>query len=297
MIFREIKELISYHSKYGKRFAEHDRRNVFEKAIKDINSVGLATIEDKRILDLGCGQRFTFALQCAIEGANVTALDLDYIKPDILPLFFLRIVKYNGLKRACKSILRKLLFDKHYYNALESTSGKSLRHHRSRLTFVIADPHAENYPLPSESFDLVFSNAVVEHVENVFHFAREVCRLLSRGGYFYSIIHNFYSLSGGHNLEWAYPDENPSKKVPPWDHLRENQFPSWTHLNRLLPEEYQEAFDEQLEILLFNGRDINHDPYGFEGEQFLTPEVVAELDGYPRELLLTRSWCIICRKN
>jgi hypothetical protein len=129
---------------------------------------------------------------------------------------------------------------------------------------------------------------VVEHVVDVVGFAAEIKRLLLPGGYSYGIIHNFYSLSGGHNLEWAYPDECPSLKVPLWDHLRESGFPSWAYLNRLKPEEYLNAFSRELEIILFEGRDINHNPGGLEGELLLTPELCAELAAYPRELLLTR---------
>jgi SAM-dependent methyltransferase len=189
-----------------------------------------------------------------------------------------------------------LVFDKGYYDALEAAAGKRLRSFQPRITFVVADPEGANYPLPSESFDLIASNAVVEHVADVSGFAAEVWRLLVAGGYFYAIIHNFYSLSGGHNLEWAYPDENPSSRVPPWDHLRQNRFPSWTYLNRLKPEEYREAFGKYLQVVLLEGRDINHDPGGLEGERLLTPELAAELSAYPRELLLTRAWCIIYRK-
>jgi hypothetical protein len=53
----------------------------------------------------------------------------------------------------------------------------------------------------------------------------------------------------------------------------------------LLPEEYEEAFSQHLYILLFEGRDLNHKPGGFEGERFLTPELASELKPYPRELL------------
>lgn len=297
MILREIQELLYYHSKYTKRFAEHDCCNVFEKTISDLNSLGIEGLEGKKVLDLGCGQRFPFALQCASLGAGVTALDLDYVMLSPLPLAFLKTIEYNGVKRACKSLLRRCLFDGCYYDALEMVSGKPLRDYRSGIKFIMADPQAETYPLPSNTFDLIVSNAVVEHVGNVSLFASEIKRLLSGGGYFYGIIHNYYSLSGGHNLEWAFPDEQPSNKVPPWDHLRENRFPSWAPLNRLLPEEYQDAFSEHLEILYFDGRDINHDTGGFEGERFLTSEVEAELNSYSRELLLNRSWCIICLKN
>ena len=40
-MFREIRELVNYHKKYGQHFAEHDCKNVFENAIKDLNSLGL----------------------------------------------------------------------------------------------------------------------------------------------------------------------------------------------------------------------------------------------------------------
>ena len=286
MILREMRELFTYHSKFSKRFAEHDCHNVFEKAVRDLKSVGFGEIEGKKVLDLGCGQRYPFALQCAACGATVIALDIDYIKPDFLPLAFYRMLRHNGFKRAVKSALRRLVFDEGYYNTLEAAAGKRLHSFRSGITFVVTDPESANYPLPSDSFDLIASNAVVEHVADVPRFAEEIRRLLARGGYFYAIIHNFYSLSGGHNLEWAYPDEQPSSRVPPWDHLRENRFPSWAYLNRLRPEEYRDAFGQQLEVVLFEGRDINHDPGGLEGERFLTPEIAAELAAYPRELLL-----------
>lgn len=45
-MFREVRELVSYHKKFGQRFAEHDCHNVFEKAIKDLNSLGLEGLRD-----------------------------------------------------------------------------------------------------------------------------------------------------------------------------------------------------------------------------------------------------------
>lgn len=296
-MLREIRELVSYHKNYGRRFAEHDCKNVFEKFRKDIISFGLKTLEGKRILDLGCGQRFPFSLQCASEGAAVTALDLDYVLPDFLLVAFYRTTKHNGLKRACKSFVRRLLFDSRYYKYLEKAAAKPLRDYEANINFVTSDPANSNYPLPAASFDLIVSNAVIEHVEDVSQFASEICRLLRKGGVFHGIIHNYYSLSGGHNLKWAFPDENPAKNVPPRDHLRENRFPSWAPLNRLRPEEYQKLFSKHLEVMLFLGRDINHDPGGSEGEKYLTPELSMELRNYSRELLLTRAWCIICKKN
>jgi SAM-dependent methyltransferase len=249
------------------------------------------------VLDLGCGQRFPFALQCVSAGAYVTALDLDYVKPDPLHIAFVRTLKHNGLKRACKSLLRRLFFDRGYYKTLESSAQKPLRKKKSEINFIVEDPLTKKYSLPSNKFHLIASNAVIEHVTDVSVFAKEIKRMLRKGGFFYGIIHNFYSLSGGHDLEWAYPDENPSKNVPPWDHLLTDRLTSWPTLNRLLPEEYRKAFSDHLNVFLFEGRDVNHDKGGLEGERLLTSEQSIRLDKYSKELLLTRSWCIICQKK
>ena len=108
-----------------------------------------------------------------------------------------------------------------------------------KINFVLADPVAEVYPLPSDRYDLIASNAVLEHVANVENYFREVGRLLKKGGLSYGLIHNYYSISGGHNLECAYPDSKPSQRVPPWDHLRANKYPTHIYLNKLKPADYK----------------------------------------------------------
>lgn len=295
-MLREMLDLFTYHSKSTARFAQHDVHNVFEKTMRDLNQCGFNDIVGKRILDLGCGQRFPFALQCAAYGAKVTALDIDYIKPDSLPLAFYRTVKHNSIKRAAKSAVRRVLWDDAYYHALENSAGRPLRRFQPRIEFIVADPTNVSYPLPSDSFDLIASCSVLEHVKDIPQFSAQVARLLDWGGFFHAIIHNFFSLSGGHNLEWAFPDESPSANVPPWDHLRKNHFPSWVYLNCHQPEQFRDAFAKDLRVLHFEGIGINHDAGELEGERLLTAELAAELKQYPRDLLLTRSWCMICRK-
>lgn len=69
------------------------------------------------------------------------------------------------------------------------------------------------------------------------------------------------------------------------------------HLNKYKPEEYLDIFKKYFEILHFEGRGINHKPNNPEGKKFLTPEVEKELSQYSKELLLTRAYCIIGRKQ
>lgn len=186
MIFREIKESVTYHHKYVEKHAKHDYQNVFYKAIRDLRHFGVTNLHGKQVLDLGCGQRFPFALLLAANGAEVTALDIDYVRPDFLPVAARRIFRHNGLKRAAKSITRRLLFDRKYYYTLESEAGRALKSYFSRISFVTADPHSTSYPLPSNCFDLIVSNAVVEHVKDISGFASEIHRLLRRAGIVWS---------------------------------------------------------------------------------------------------------------
>ena len=295
-LLQEIKTIYQYHQSSTREIAIHDYTNVYKKTMKDLRGFGLDSIEGKEVLDIGCGARFPFSLLAAAEGAHITALDVMYLKPHSLPVFFWKILKANGVKRAAKSAVRKALFDELYFKQLESSAGIDLSSFVSKINFVLADPKAANYPIPSGAFDLTVSNAVLEHVYDVEKYFREVARVLKRGGLSYGLIHNYYSISGGHNLEWAFPDAKPSSGVEPWDHLRSNQFPTHTYLNKLKPEEYKAAAAASLEVLLFESRDINHNAGGLEGEKFLRPEVQAELSQYPKELLLARSFCIICRK-
>ena len=296
-LFREARELLSYHASSTEKFARHDVENVFRKTLGDLSKLGFDGITGKRVLDLGCGQRMPFALQCAAaEAAEVVAVDLDHAGRGFLPLDLLRALKSNGLKRTAKSAVRRVLFDERYYRILEDAASRPVLEHSSRVRFVLADPTELSYPLKAESFDLIASNSVLEHVRDLERYVKEAARLLAPGGFFHAIIHNFYSVSGGHNMEWAFPDVRLSKHVPPWDHLREERFPAFVYLNRLKPEDYRAAFERAMEVVLFESRDAKHDPGGREGESLLTPAIARELAGFPRELLLTRAWCLIARK-
>jgi SAM-dependent methyltransferase len=296
MRLEQLRQLFAYHTKWAGRFAAHDVHSVFERGVRDLQEHGLGDVRGKRVLDLGCGPVYASSLQFAASGARVTALDARYVAPGPLLAMFWRALRHDGLEAASKLVVRRVLFAPPYYRMLEAESGRDLRRHESRIEFVTCDAAKGTYPLESNSFDIVFAIAVLEHVSDVGAVAAEIRRLLKPGGLFYTVIHNFYSLSGGHSPEWAYPDTDPSTRVPPWDHLREHRFPAACFLNRLKPEEYRRTLSESLDVLLFEGRDINHEPGHLEGERFLVGDTARELAEYPRELLLTRCWCAVCRR-
>lgn len=295
-MFAEARALFRYNTRFLDHSVRHEVQNVFQNSMNELSRLGFDGCNGKRILDFGCGQRYQFALQCAAGGAIVTALDVDYIHPDFLPLSFMKSVYHGGIKRAVKSLVRRILFDRRYFHALEQEAQTPLLRFRDKIKFTVVKPHDSAYKLPSDSFDLIFSNAVLEHVADLKVVASEISRMLVTGGFFYAIVHNYFSVSGGHDLEWRFPDEFASEKVAPWDHLRGNRSPAKVFLNCCRPEEITDAFGYYLEIIQFDGIDKDNHVGGYEGERFLHGATAEALTDYPRELLLTRAWRLICRK-
>jgi SAM-dependent methyltransferase len=273
----------------------HDVYDVYGKALRDLAPFGVDSFDGLSLLDLGCGQRYPFSLLAAADGAKVTALDVSWIEPSLTVPGLVRSFRRNGSRRAVKSLVRAVAFDPRYYRMLCTLSGAH-REDARRVNFVCADPTGRTYPLESAKYDVAVSIAVLEHVRDITAVASEVARVLKPGGLLFAMVHNFYSLSGGHRMEWAYPDRDPCDFIEPWDHLRRRQHPADCYLNRLRPDAYRDALARSLDVLVFDGCGENHDPGVAEGESFLWGRTARELQEYPAELLLTRSWRVIARK-
>jgi len=140
-------------------------------------------------------------------------------------------------------------------------------------------------------YDLVVSNAVFEHIRNVDEVLVEMKRIMKTGGIAYVAIHLFPSLSGGHNIIWSNPDtQEVITGVPPWDHLRKQQYPIDPGLNRWREEDYRKSFVKHFKILEWNTQ-------YWEPDDYLTPEIILELKGYSREQLLKRAIIVVARKE
>ena len=82
--------------------------------------------------------------------------------------------------------------------------------------------------------------------------------------------------------------DRSSTKVPPWDHLRKNLYPSQSYLNKLRERDYIATFSKYLTIL-----DVTS---AYEGEQMLTPEIERELQQYTRDELLKNSISVVLQR-
>ncbi len=287
---RTARDLFAYHRARSAAFAEHDYRDVFGTACARLARALGRPVAGLRILDVGCGQRTPATLLFQAAGNRVTGIDTELITTGPGVASFVRAWRADGLERAAKTLVRQLLFDPAYDRRLASLSGRPL----ARRGLDIRRLSVTELPFPDGTFDAVISNAVFEHVPDVGAAVGEVARVLRPGGVCHIAIHLFPSLSGGHHMAWAFPDQSIPENVPPWDHLRENRFPAHVYLNKLKESDYRAAFAAEPRLELLDWVAI-----WTEGEVLLTPALERELAGrgYAREDLTKREVVVIARRR
>jgi SAM-dependent methyltransferase len=276
------RDIFFYHSGKTKEYAEHDY-DVYRKLNNNISKY-IATDDAKlKVLDIGCGQRYPNTLLFANrDDCEAVGVDSDVVGPGI-GKYFKMIVK-NGLERTVKSAIRETLFDRVYFKTLEQAAGQKL----SKRNLKIVNFNSSRLPFDDDYFDLIISNAVFEHIDDVPAALAELVRICKPKGLMYNLIHLYTSLSGGHNLRWANPEDSIPDDIPPWDHLRGNEFPTHIYLNKLRERDYRKYFATHTEILEWQDG-------VYEGQQLLTPQIKAELDDYDERELLMRDFTVISR--
>ena len=178
-----------------------------------------------------------------------------------------------------------------YYRELERLAGHQLSH----KSVTVHSYDGLHFPFSDEHFDCIVSHAVLEHVMDIGAVARECARVLRPGGVIDMIWHNYYSFSGNHmgkavNLQF------------PWGHLTGDIDMTDAPLNRVRPEQVEEAFATGLQVLRVVGTSWDHciqgedDCFEYEAEALLTDERYQALSIYPKALLLTVDYLIQARK-
>lgn len=250
----------------------------FDRMIEHVGEVrGL------RVLDVGCGKSYWLTLLLASAGANATGIDTEVVQPGRHLGKYLDIARRNGAERALRTFIWEFMFARPYYDRLARESPFPLR-----FDMVDARPTGgAAMDFPDDTFDLVVSHEVFEHIRDVPAVLADLHRVMKPGARTYIYVHNYTSLSGGHHIAWKHPDTAPSKVVPPWDHLRERRYPdipSW--LNGLRERDYRAAFEERFDVL-------DWFPLGEEGRALLTPALREELNAYSEEELLKKGFVVV----
>ncbi len=234
-----------------------------------------------RVLDVGCGQRAVLPLLFAANGAEACAVDVEMPTYDMDFSEFFSLLSTFGVHRAAKSLARRALFDRRFFAGLAQACRVALKPFPS-IDVRVCDIARAN--LPDHWFDLVSSYDVLGHVADVESAVQNVNATLREDGVGYIVIHLFPSLTGGDCFDWvfaldpAYGGRFPTN-VLPWDHLRENRYPSDSFLNRMRLRDYQDIFYRHTIVVA-----ESHQPEGRELLSQAPPELLAE---YTEEDLTT----------
>ncbi len=272
--------------------AEHDYHHVFRKSLADIVELSPRPLEQAHILILGCGYTYPEVVLYTPLARFVAGLDVmgAFYRDGIWATF--RDLRRRGGHPALsfvKALAYRYKFGR-YYTHLEHLSGTPVNH--EAYTLLTYDGY--HMPFPDAHFDVVMSNAVLEHVTNMGRLVEEIVRVTRPNGISYHLWHNYYSLSGGHVATEVYTRY-------PWGHLR--GLYETRGVNRLRPEDIVDAFARHFDVIAVHPVDAKHAKKGidadfaYEGEDLLTPQLREELAVYPEDLLLTRAYLIVARKG
>lgn len=288
--FISINRLLSYGVSQR---AKHDYEDVFLKGQRDIVEWMQCPLAKASILVLGCGYHYPEVILFSNTAQAVVGLDAigAFYRDSMIKTF--RDAK-NREGNIANALLKKAVLERCgsyiYYRCLEKISGVPINHQK----YMLLTYDGYQMPFRDETFDVVLSNAVVEHVKNLERVFEEVHRVTKKEGISYHVWHNYFSFSGGHVLE-------PLCLKYPWGHLRGRY--KVHGLNKLTPSEIQICFSMYFDVIALFQLDKNNHKKGidndfrFEAEELLSESIRNELQSFPLELLLTRAYLIIGKKK
>ncbi len=215
----------------------HSTVQGYEKIKHSAEELMRVQIKDKRILEIGPGQQLRF-MRCFSIDNEVVGIDTDVILDEFSMHGLLTMLRANPLMRTIKSLARKALkYDVQFKTKLAKKLG--VKEFPSQKVFRM---DASKMFFDSNSFDLVYSCSVFEHIEKAEDALRGVVRVLAPGGVAYISIHLFTSHCGSHD---PMVSAKPNPEPPYWPHLRPdyaNTVFSVAYLNELKLSEWYDLF-------------------------------------------------------
>tara|TARA_B100000315_G_scaffold250688_1_gene283938 strand:- start:183 stop:1094 length:912 start_codon:yes stop_codon:yes gene_type:complete len=288
-IFKNINAIFNLFKPISLVSADHNYKNVFLKEVKDIESITGRNISDLKVLIMGCGYLYTDVLlmkNVAKEVVGVDVLEI-FFKDGYIKLFRNYLKNNKSIISSLFNSIKKRRGIKHYYNYLESISRFKIDYNNVNLISY----SGTDIPIESKYFDVVISNAVLEHAMDLNTFFKEIHRVTKDSGLSYHLYHNYYSFSGGH-LPEIYCYKNP------WGHLRGIYKTSDAQLNRVTIEQVSRIFNKYFNRCTVYHVDKRHNKkdvdsnFSYEKEDLLTKEIKTELNSYSKDILLTRAFLI-----
>jgi SAM-dependent methyltransferase len=283
---------ILYKYQSAPKMAEHDYKNVFLKSEIDLKALGY-NIPRATILIVGCG--YTYPEVIFYDSVAEFVVGIDIIKTfwtdnirgtyafsasvSHMPIFRIFLTGYQ------------YMFCKRYFKLLTDFSGLQVKHKKYKLV----SSSGEKLPFKDETFDIVMSNAVIEHINALQVLFEEIRRVTKDNGLSYHLWHNYCSFSGNHL------SENLNLKHP-WGHLR-GMLKASSGLNKLRLRQIENVFRKYFKNVMVYPVDKNHNKkdegtdFELERRSLLTKRIGEELRDYSEDELLTRAYLIIGQKG
>lgn len=261
--------------------------SVYAEVLKRYSGKALSA---SRVVEIGYGARpRQLYWLAAAHGVDVVGIDLDRPVMRGTPTEFLRIARTNGWERAFKSAARFLLVDTPYWRAFGAAataeSGRPFRKPFERLR--VGNASSAEFWREHRAVDLIYSDNVFEHIppDDLQRLISEMAESLSPEGVACITPMIYTGISGGHHLEWGphtiVQGHTRTRRTEPWEHLRRNQHPANTYLNRLSRRNFRLLFQQYFEIA---EERVKHPNLGIE---FMTPDIRSELSAYDDDELFS----------
>jgi SAM-dependent methyltransferase len=263
------------------------QRNELDHACQHLMGKAL---RGQRILVIGAGQTGREVMAFGVDN-DVTAIDLDAIPQGFDVRSYITLLRENGVVRTGKTVARKALgIDRKFERVMRERLGvDALR----KGTYLQMD--ATKMSFADNSFDVVYSFSVFEHLPDPEAVLNEAKRVLRPGGVMSISWHIYTSEGGCHDLRIFAGDR---ATVPYWAQLR----PPQKHLviESCYMNEWRLARIKELHARSCPGTefetDQHHEPYGsFLSEELARLRAAGELADYADEEVLSVNllarWC------
>jgi hypothetical protein len=279
-LIAKIRYLFQLFRQYEARRMENYGIDRLEHNIEEYRSLSKrylkSSLKGLKIMEIGYGARPFRACAMYAQGTETYGIDLErpLLSGGIRNLF--EIAKNNGVERAIKSLMRRVLYDSEERKAFEKAFGCSFEDSLKSIRFVVGDASDPNaWSLIPNDLDLIYSEDVFEHIpeaklEGVLQCIKSH---LHRDGLILIRPNIWTGITGGHFVEW-YPtnaNKKEKKRRPPWGHLMTGFGEPTVYLNKMPLKAYSELFSRHCETI-----EMRDDEYGL-GADFLTDDILANI--------------------
>jgi SAM-dependent methyltransferase len=242
-LISRVNEMTLLFTEYRRGREQRVRKSIAEigAALAEIKTILGKPVSNMDVLEIGSGQQ---SLQLAVMSAKNRAVGIDQESTgdELNVKSIVHTVKTDGFIRAVKTVARKGIgFDRAIRAEYVKQAGVN-----SWPSLNIQKMDAECMSFPDNSFDVIFSSAVFEHIANPARVLHEVARVLRPGGVFLCRLHLYTSDSGCHDTRIF---SNHRSMLPLWSHLREphrGKVVENTYLNRLRLADWRHIFESNL---------------------------------------------------